>query len=490
MPPTTKLFDLINSLSPSEKRYFKLYTSFQKGSKNYLKLFEAIDSQKIYNEKAIRHKHSNENFIKHLTYNKNYLSSLIFKSLNLYTNEKSIDSKLNNFLTRCKFLFSKSLFGEFFKTIQAGKEIARKYERFSYLLEFLEIERQLTKKEELTKKNMNEIYDEELQIIEKIKNINSYKRIVSDLFRIYWTDGIVRSKAADDQINRILQDKKHMDQRLPSSLIAMERFYFAMYLIYEIKGDAKRSFDYNRKRFRLISGNKKTFQKFIYDNYEESFLTLVTSAANAGKFYIAGSLFEKYIKIFNKSVNKEVDSAATYFGFKLLKLINEEKSEQDEDLIFSLEKFLIEYKGRINIDSYNVYYYNLSRYYFLRGKFEESLRIINILFESKYLKHTPNLEPYARILNILIHYELGNHKLLTHLIPATTKYLKSKNKLFKTESTLLKFIKKAIQLKDNFQIRKHFLILKEGVKLLRKNKYEKNGMKYFDYLKWADKKLN
>jgi len=43
MKPSTELFDLIKSLSKSEKRFFKLSSSLQTGDKNYLKIFDAID---------------------------------------------------------------------------------------------------------------------------------------------------------------------------------------------------------------------------------------------------------------------------------------------------------------------------------------------------------------------------------------------------------------------------------------------------------------
>ena len=48
MKPSAVLFDLIKSLTSSEKRYFKMYASLQKGNKNYKDLFNAIDSMQIF----------------------------------------------------------------------------------------------------------------------------------------------------------------------------------------------------------------------------------------------------------------------------------------------------------------------------------------------------------------------------------------------------------------------------------------------------------
>ena len=73
MKPSTELFQLIKSLSKSEKRYFKLTSSLQSGEKNYMKLFDAIEEQTEYDEDAIKSKFKTETFIKHLPSEKNHL---------------------------------------------------------------------------------------------------------------------------------------------------------------------------------------------------------------------------------------------------------------------------------------------------------------------------------------------------------------------------------------------------------------------------------
>ena len=63
MKPSTELFDLIKSLTKSEKRFFKLASSLQTGDKNYLKIFDAIDRQSNYDENTIKGQFKNETFI-------------------------------------------------------------------------------------------------------------------------------------------------------------------------------------------------------------------------------------------------------------------------------------------------------------------------------------------------------------------------------------------------------------------------------------------
>ena len=47
------LFELVQSLSKSEKRYFKLHSNLVSGSKSYLNLFEKLESSTEYDEKKL-----------------------------------------------------------------------------------------------------------------------------------------------------------------------------------------------------------------------------------------------------------------------------------------------------------------------------------------------------------------------------------------------------------------------------------------------------
>ena len=65
MKASTELFDLVKSLTKSEKRFFKLTSSLQSGEKNYLKIFDHIEKQKNYDEEELKHEFRNETFVKH-----------------------------------------------------------------------------------------------------------------------------------------------------------------------------------------------------------------------------------------------------------------------------------------------------------------------------------------------------------------------------------------------------------------------------------------
>lgn len=72
------LFELIRSLTPSEKRYFKLHADrYSNGGykKQYEKLFDALNSwpDEPYDEKEFKRRNKGKAFLKNLPSDKNYL---------------------------------------------------------------------------------------------------------------------------------------------------------------------------------------------------------------------------------------------------------------------------------------------------------------------------------------------------------------------------------------------------------------------------------
>lgn len=490
MKPSAVLFDLIKSLTSSEKRYFKMYASLQKGNKNYKDLFNAIDSMQIFDEKILRKSYGRERSAKNLTFTKNYLYKLIFKSLNSYKEERSVDSKLTNILNRCRILFDKSLIRQYFKTLESGKQLALRYERFSYLIEFLEIERQLIKKKDIPGKDFSNVYNEENKVIDILKKVNEHKRAVNMLFNLLRVEGIIRSKTQDEKISNILLRLVPSQNEKSIPVIVKETYYFANYIAGALRGDFNSAYGFIKKRFELISRNKEIFRDTLFDNLKDSFLMKITAASEAGKFRESFGLFSEFVKLYGRSEAQKLNIIFSRAEIYLNHAINTKHAGEINEHISGLEKDLLNYRNKITIAVHNSLYFKLAKFYFVTGNHNKALKIINELYKSRHLKYSPHLEIYVRMLNILVHFELENYKLLKYVIPATVKYLKSKNKYYKTESAVINCIKLiAVKNEKTFAAKKLSILHKELMSL-KKIRYEKNAFIYIDYIDWINKKLS
>src|ERR1051326_5972973 len=105
MTGSNELFELIKSLSKTEKRYFNLFVSRHSANdNNCLKLFKFIEKQKDYDEKALRQFFKDEKFIRQLPVTKIYLYGQILKSLTLFHGDKKIETQINDLVLKSQIL--------------------------------------------------------------------------------------------------------------------------------------------------------------------------------------------------------------------------------------------------------------------------------------------------------------------------------------------------------------------------------------------------
>ena len=137
MKPTHDLFDLVHSLTKSEKRFFKLQSSLQAGEKNYVRIFDLLEKMDHYDEEFVKESFKGELFLKHLPSEKNHLFKLILKALRSYHGEASVRSVLKQALKNVDILHKKGLFEECKKELKRAKKLAMSYEFFYYLFEII-----------------------------------------------------------------------------------------------------------------------------------------------------------------------------------------------------------------------------------------------------------------------------------------------------------------------------------------------------------------
>ena len=149
MKPSNELFELIKSLSQTEKRFFKVYaTRHIIGKKNiYSKLFDAIAKQDEYDEEKIIAKFKGQNFVKYFASEKYYLYNMILDSLNSYHAESSVEYMLNRMLHFSEILYKKTLYEQCVKIIERAEKIAWKYEQFNELHKIVSTKRKLIYKD-------------------------------------------------------------------------------------------------------------------------------------------------------------------------------------------------------------------------------------------------------------------------------------------------------------------------------------------------------
>lgn len=131
------VFDLVHSLSKSEKRHFKLFSSRYKheGEKKYLGIFRALEKQR--NPVAPP---CDENAGGTLARDRHYLSEMLMASLRQFHAETSIQAQLGNELISIELLRNKGLYQHALRRLLRLKREAARYELPELMLQVISLE--------------------------------------------------------------------------------------------------------------------------------------------------------------------------------------------------------------------------------------------------------------------------------------------------------------------------------------------------------------
>ncbi|MEO8209344.1 MAG: hypothetical protein ABI840_02195 [bacterium] len=489
MKHTNNLFELIKSLTKSEKRYFKMNAALQKGSKNYLKLFNEIDRQKNgYDEKRIKEKFSSEKFIKQITFTKNYLYRLIIRSLIAYNTESSVDARIIKYINAAKIMLNKGLIKLYFKNLNDALKISSKYERFNYSLQILELKNLYTKISSLSKGNekISLLIQAELK---KINNFHEYNAMLGRLIDLYRIRGKIRNTDVKNIISKFEKHPLLKKSSFALSYRAEENFYFIHQLLSDFKGEDENIYKHCIERLNIITRHPEPFADMNI-NYKHDVLTYALS-------YCAKTnnkrKFKYYIDILNSlPIKNKADEISLFFLKSLLNNSFYMAEKNWKKAMFSMpgiKSKLKEYSDNPEGDIHLLILYQLMVILVMAGKYNEALDESNNLLNHPRLKMRSDLEWYTRLINIIIHYELKNYKYFSYLLKSTYRYLDKKEKLFRVEKALLNFIKKLPESLNEEETKCVLLLLKEDLTKIRNEPLEKNAFKYFDFVYWIDVKL-
>lgn len=483
MKPSGELHELIKSLTPHEKRYFRIASSVSKGDKLYLKLFDLIERQKTYDEAKLKAAFRDNAGSGSFAVTKNYLSGLLIKSLLAFHTDSSVDASLSRLYERSRLFYSRSLFVPYFKSLTGGKQLAMKYERFGYALEFIEMERQLVRKDKLKIGIAEKFYKEELSVIEKAKQINELRKRLSLLLDLRRQLGIARTLEEEAIVNATADSKIACEKYL--SLTASERGLCILYHQAFMKCDFPGARKFAEMRMKLVTKNSHVFENSFPGLRDEARMDLVDAFLAEGRKSMAAKESAVFRREKVRTATGRMNIEIT--GYKLQLHESPEMKEADfRKLMEDLSEFLNLTQGKITIHTVNKLLYEAAKHCFERAEFRMSEHFITRLINKRNLLLVAEFGGYARMLRLLILFERGKKNMFAFHAEATMKTLRNRGKLYEPERTVIMALKKITRLTNDAEVMNELALLRESLKTLRKDIYIARAFEYIDYFKWID----
>jgi len=494
MKPSNELFDLIKAMTKSEKRFFKLSSSLQSGEKNYLKIFDAIDKQVEYDEADLKYLFRNERFVHHFPSEKNHLYKLILKSLRAFHADNSISAILKQEIKNIEILYNKALYAECTKFLLRAKELAKEYEKFYYWFELLSWEKTLL--EEAFEdgqfiQNPDVLISEEQEVIKKLNNLAEYHVLYSKINYVFRSGGYSRDEESKALVDEIAQHRLITGKNTALSKRAASICYYTQgfcHLANHNYNSAYEKFQKAKEILDKVPGIRADLAK----RYIRTMAHIAFCLIERKQFEEATSVLTEMESYGEQKGFTSPDVNMAIFKNKLITEIqiflstgNFEKGVKRIEEVFPE---FTEREEKLNKEQKVTFYYHIAYLYFGQGDYHKSLFWINKVLNENESDLRPDLFAYARLFNLVVHFELGNYDLLEYITKSTKRYLTKRQRAYALENHVIEKLRQLIRTENEIDRTEKFKAFHQSLMDVVRPEDE-IALKYFDFVSWAESKV-
>lgn len=486
--PSDRLFKLIKSLSSSEKRYFKIFINSKGGKDNkYTLLFDTIDAQEKFDEELLKSVIYKNQKIESRKYSelKSYLYDLILKSLQLYDEKTSIDYRLKNYLLNIRVLFRRANFADAQAMILKAQKLAEKYEDFNTLLELLKWKKEIAyASTDITylDEHLADIDKIEQEYLTKLKRLTAYRNIFFQLLVILRKGSTFRKEQPTD-FQDIINLPLLKDITLANSYTAKIQYYRILSIHAYATLQWEDFYQYGQLLLEVMESQSFRLKEDVSE-YISVLSNFIMSCSVLQRYESIGQNLEKFKKIKPNTLDDELKIHRQYYLNKLEWCTRtgafEEGLKTLEEHLKKSKKFAASF---FDTSSFKFNYFYI---YFGNEQYEKALDNLNGWLNTPKTAEREELQSLARILNLIIHYELNNSLLLESLLRSTERYLQKQDKVYQYETLLVKTIKLAEKSTYKKELKTQLEAIKKELTQLKETPTEKAMLQYFDWLAWID----
>lgn len=420
------LFKLIKSLTSSEKNYFIQRAKAPKSGEpwKYIELFKEIDNQDKYNERKLKEVLVNKGIIKtkeNFPEAKKNLYSLILKSLRNYHSEKNYQIKLQEYRTNLNILMGKGLWEQALDMIKKAKKIAHKGGLRLYDLEFNLWERRIVRQlSEQARELLPPIQENSDTLITLLNKEIAIMKLFEELF--------LQSQRYDmaqlaSKLNKIIGEDEAAYLKV-ASFDSKTHYYSLWGFYYRRVNDFEKSKQKWNELLSLFEENEGEALKEL--EYQERYLNALNNYFNI--CYLMDSLEKDYEdityrmdQIITHNYSLKVRKFYTEYHLKILFNFQKRRYDQVVGVASHIKKMIKEYGNDIPPNRRLSFVFNIALAHFMNRDYSIAITDLSKIIKDKRFEIIKTYQHLARVLKILLLYEMDEQEAALPLIRATKK---------------------------------------------------------------------
>ncbi|MEX0720212.1 MAG: hypothetical protein WD059_06060 [Balneolaceae bacterium] len=492
--PNDHLFQLIKSLSKAEKRGFKIYaTRNSSEDAKFIQLFDAVDKVTSYDEEAIISKLKG---IKKRQFSnlKAHLYKQILTSLRLTNVNHNLDIYLREQIDYARILYNKGLYKQSLRLLEKAKSMAAHNHRITLEYEILTFEK-LIESQYITRSLSNRADELIVQTDHTLETLNTYNTLSNlslKLYGIYIKAGHVRDEKDYEQIREFFEEAIKGINR--ENLGFFEQLYlYVSYAWYSlIVQDFLLQYRYSQKWVDLFNNSPDMLElePIWYLKGQHVLLEALFVLGHFEKHEEVVKTLENFVENPPPRNNENLETLGFMYLYtsKLNSHFMAGTFSEGIKMVPELNRKIDQYSQQVDPHRILIFYYKIASLYFGAGKNEKAIEYLNKIINYPDQRLREDLHCFARILNLIAHYELGNQAHVEYQIRSVYRFLRKMNDLNMVQEEILKFLQN-LDDRNGSSIKEKFISLRERLLEINQLPYQKRPFLYLDIISWLEAKI-
>lgn len=490
------LLTLIQGLTKAEKRNFRLYVSRLGASGSnakFMSLYEAVEKFDTLDQQRILEKCPEITKVQ-LPNLKAHLYKQILLSLSgLYsTNEPS--GEIRQMITFASILFDKALVTQCLKMADKAKEMALAGQFYTLALEVVEFEKrvELIYMSRSTNTRMEILSQQSNMLTQKICNINELSNLAIQLYNLNLKLGYMRSQKDSQMIISYFSDRINSFDSSTMDFLELQYYYQCRMWYSYIQYDFLRCYRWTKSWNNLFE-ERKEFKTLYYDMYIRSCSRLLDIMLMTRQEKPMKELIDKLeneaqtILPKNNKARIAIELTMLLSKANLHFLTGEFKA--GTYLSGEVDEFVERWADFVDQHHKMLLYYKIACLYFGSEDYRRCIFYLQKIIGVRNPTFRRDLQVFARILNLIASYEIGDDETLDYQIRSVYTFIVKNNDMNAVQKAIIGFLRRITRIYAS-EFKSELQRLYNELKPLESHPYQQRPFFYLDIISWLESKLS
>lgn len=476
------IHDLVSQLNKAEKRLLSIKLNVDEQCSEPLKVY----LKAVLKSSSIKNANETDGITMHL---KNEAFKYVLFFLQQHFSKHDLNIRLMDMLAHVRLLISKCLYKHARILLKQVIELAEKSCNTSVGVLSLDLE------QELILLHVNEGIDKQLQQVkEKLYRVRLEKEEESqyiEMNTLLLTHYVNIGNARNEQDLIKLEGLK---AHYPKSSTWLNRIYYAqsMVLYHHLSCDLVKAYRYARQWVEIFhhDANRIHYFPHLYLKGMHYYLSALYHLNFLSQFKEQLRLMMAATEKFDMGMHRQWLFLHTQYclhaRLNLLFLSGDFSGFAELKKDFNL--FLHQYDNEIDKHRSMTFHFKFASAYFILGNYDKAIQHLSAIISGRKLDLRSDIQIYARILDLVVHYDAGYDADLPYKIKRLYLVLKRLNQEHGIHIELIRFFDQMVQLSP-FEITSGFRELFMRLQELSSDPYQKRVLMYLDIPLWLESKL-